>query len=181
VSPTPSDVNTGALPILGVQNYATVEIYDDGDAAGVFGFDRSESMSISEKSGEIVLTVTRTNGMGGDAIVRYATVCVECTHDQGRYTPALHPWIKFENGVTQRVLKISILDNYATDGDAIFNVHLTTVTGSGGAATILPSRKSLQVTVVDDEIILGQIGFQRNVYNCTEDSGFARSIESWHS
>ena len=68
VSPTPSDVNTGALPILGVQNYATVEIYDDGDAAGVFGFDRSESMSISEKSGEIVFSAQTSHVRGNNLL-----------------------------------------------------------------------------------------------------------------
>jgi len=52
ISPTPYDAMTGMAPTLGPMNYATVEIHDDGDDAGLFGFDRDSAMSVHENASE---------------------------------------------------------------------------------------------------------------------------------
>ena len=182
ISPTPYDAMTGMAPTLGPMNYATVEIHDDGDDAGLFGFDRDSAMSVHENAERVMLTIVRTEGKGGTAVLRCSTVCSNCIDHSGRHEELLHRALTFADGVTSMVLPIDVYNNYARDGDFHLQVHLSSVTGSGGVARLNPLRQSMNVTIVDDETTAaegggaatGTIGFEKYVFNATEDAGYAR-------
>lgn len=129
---------------------------------GVIGM-ATNAITVTEGSGSALLSVIRTNGSAGSALVRYTT-------RQGTAVPGLNyvttsGSLTFGDGETNRTITVPLVDNSVVQGPVTFSVSLTNITG----ATLSTATQTV-VTVTDNDAAV-LFALSTNVVD--ENSGFA--------
>lgn len=144
---------------LGSITQATVNILDD-DTAGVLNFNPT-GYTIAENGLSILLTVTRTQGIGGAIGVTCATVDGTALADAD-YLP-FNRTLSFAEGETTKFISVQIVDDLIQESNEQFSVVLSDPTGG---ATIGPSNTAT-ITITNDDLA-GAFNFTPLAYNVSE-------------
>ena len=124
---------------------AVLTILDDERAPGEIRFAQT-NLLVRETAGHAEITVVRTNGRSGTVSVGYVTREVSATAGLDFVLTA--GTLTFGDGETNKVIRVPILDDSLVEGDEVFEVVLTNVTG--GARLVGPT--NLPVIIQDDEV-----------------------------
>jgi uncharacterized delta-60 repeat protein len=137
------------------QATATATILDDDFAAGHLTFS-AIAYSVAESSGNITVTVLRTNGATGVITVGYATAGDTATANVD-FTPR-NGTLTFLEGQTVQTITIPIISDTAIEGDEDFIVSLFNPTGGA----IISGLTNVAVTIQDDEFGAGSLDLTFN-------------------
>ncbi len=134
---------------------ATVTIVDD-EHPGVFAFS-SATANIAENSGPLVLTVNRTNGSDGTAVINYTTanLSAKAGLDFGTSGNAANVagTVTFAPGETSKTVSIPVINDLVFELSEAFSVSLTSA--SIGAIGNIPS---VVVTLTSDDLFFPSAG-----------------------
>lgn len=103
------------------------------------------ALSVPESSGSITATVRRTGGTMGDVSVDYATV--DETASGGSDYETATGTLDFPDGVTERDIPLTVLDDSVQEGAETFRISLSNPTGG----SVLGDPSEAQVTITDDD------------------------------
>ncbi|NOZ55073.1 MAG: hypothetical protein GXP08_18365 [Gammaproteobacteria bacterium] len=103
------------------------------------------SYSVAENANTVTVTVTRSDGSFGEISVDYATTDDTAIADTDY--KSVSGTLTFSDGETSKDIIIEIMDDTELDGDKIFSLELSNVTGS--AVLLTPSQ--VQLTITDNE------------------------------
>lgn len=147
-----TNVQGGA--VLGGQSQSFVTIADDEalSASAVLGFSPN-SLSVSEDAGSATLTITRTASPTGALTVDLSVSSTNAV--AGTDFNVTTGTLLFNEGETEKLVTVQILDNSATDGNRTVTFTLGNATGS---AVIDSADGTLVLTIVDDESSSGDSG-----------------------
>lgn len=123
----------------------------------------STAHTVNEDGTNLVVTVTRKNGVGGTASVNFNTI--DGTAIGGVDYAATNGTLFFANGESNRTFTISILNDGLLETNETFQVQLTNPTE---AAIVAPSNST--ITIQDDE---SGLSFGSVTYSANELDGFA--------
>jgi ELWxxDGT repeat protein len=126
----------------------------------------ADTYLVDETDGGITITVTRTNGSGGQVAVDYATS--DGTGIAGTDYAATSGTLTFQNGQTSRTVFIPILDDHTNqESDETFNFTLSNP--ADGATLGTPA--SAVVTTHEDAEMSGALQFDASSYMVNETDG----------
>jgi cytochrome oxidase Cu insertion factor (SCO1/SenC/PrrC family) len=151
---------------LGVPANATVTITEN-DAPPSFGSLQfgSGTYSVSESGVTATVTVIRTGGSDGIVSVDYATSDLSASAGSD-YVSASDSLI-FADGELSQSFTVTILDDLDYEGDEIFAVSLSAVTG--GAAIGVPASTVITISEDDSPPSAGSLQFTGSRYSVAED------------
>ena len=129
---------------------AVLTITDYKQLPGMLVFDQSEYV-VSERGANAVLTVLRTNGWTGTVSVQYQTTGGTAT--PGVNYDAQSGVLVFADGQTDRTITIPVHDNHLAQGNATFNVILSSPLGGA----ILAGNPSAEVTITEVDFGTGSL------------------------
>jgi uncharacterized delta-60 repeat protein len=127
-----------------------VTIVDNETGPGTLSFGAS-AYSVAEDGGQIGVSIVRAGGFAGAVSVTFYTINVTATG--GADHEAAEGILTFAEGETNKTLQIRIFDDALVEGDEIFLVALTNVTG--GATLAGPNR--VPVTIEDNDSAPGSV------------------------
>jgi len=133
---------------IGAVDTAVLTILDND---GVVGFSPA-SYNINENAGVAVISVVRAGGATGQVSVDYFTR--DGSAVAGRDYVATNGTVVFGPGQSNGVVTVGIIDNITVEGNRVFEVVLTNVTG---AAVI--GLTNAPVTIIDNEFGPGTVTF----------------------
>jgi hypothetical protein len=126
---------------LGETAQATLTIEDDEPLRGEFALS-TETTSVNENAGEVLVSITRTNGSEGDMTLRVFTT------DNGQVAgtdyQAFDEEIVFADGETQKQVSIVILDENVDDANNGFIVNMSSDNAAITTATVT-------ITILDND------------------------------
>ncbi|PAW84683.1 MAG: hypothetical protein B9S33_11185, partial [Pedosphaera sp. Tous-C6FEB] len=157
---TSGPVNT-APALLGL-SASTISILDR-DAE--FNFAVADFVA-SELAGSKTIIVTRTGSSNGTVQVNFATVAGG-TATAGSDYLATSGTLVFADGVTSQTFNVTILDDAAVEGYETVALSLTSPVGVGVGAVLGPVANGT-LSIVDNELSPGQIGFSAPTYSVSE-------------
>ncbi len=123
--------------------------------------------SLAENGGNLVVSVTRSNGSDGAVSVDYATTDGSASAGSD-YTEASGT-LNFADGELSRTFSISILDDLVYEGDEDVNLALSNPTGGASLAT--PANAVLTIAEDDPQPQPGVLQFSVAAYSLAEDGG----------
>jgi uncharacterized delta-60 repeat protein len=126
--------------------------------------------------GLVTVTLRRVNGEVGPLLVDYATS--DGTALAGSHylsSTGTVAWLDCDTFI--RTFSVPIIDNTNVDGNHTFNITLSNPrSGPGGFGPTLPAlgfQCSAAVTIVDNDVNRGVVGFSAPIYTINEDGGSA--------
>ena len=130
---------------------------DIGAVEGSFAFTPSQvqfdstTVSVSEDSGSITLTVTRSGGLGAEFSIDYATSDGTATAP-GDYTADMNT-LNFASGETSQTVILDITNDAEVENDENFSVNLSNIQlVSGNGIVELGTNTSSTVTITNDDV-----------------------------
>ncbi|PVV09881.1 MAG: hypothetical protein B6D77_09445 [gamma proteobacterium symbiont of Ctena orbiculata] len=140
-----TNVQGGA--VLGGQSQSFLTITDDEaqSASAVLGFSVN-SLSASEDSDTATITITRATSTSGTISVDLSAASSDAV--AGTDYNVTTGTLQFNDGETEKVVTVQILDNTVTDGNRTITFTLGNATGT---AVIDANNGTLTLTIVDDE------------------------------
>uniref|UniRef100_K3W7T1 Calx-beta domain-containing protein n=1 Tax=Globisporangium ultimum (strain ATCC 200006 / CBS 805.95 / DAOM BR144) TaxID=431595 RepID=K3W7T1_GLOUD len=151
------------------------------DAAGEFNFDNM-SVSVLENATQVVLSISRINGLSGRVTILYRVVPLALTNVATLgvdYALALgstktSATIVFEDMQIQASVVVYILnDNVYDPVDEVFVLQLgSATTTSSTAVAKIGTNNTARVTILDD-VDTGYVGFDADEYAVSESAPFA--------
>lgn len=147
--------------VLGDGNITAINIQDD-ESCGL-GFSLAE-YSISEDSGNIVVTVKREGSLDSTARLDYHTVNGSATSGED-YT-AVSGTLNYTSGESEKHISIEILDDNIYEGNKGFRIELS----NPKEGTALTDQSTANITITDDENP-GILQFEVASLSINEDSG----------
>ncbi|HEX7177094.1 MAG TPA: DUF4394 domain-containing protein [Pyrinomonadaceae bacterium] len=102
------------------------------------------ALAVSEGSGRVTLTITRTGSTAGSATVEFATVSGSAS-ERSDFNPAFGR-LRFAAGETSKTIDVLIVDDALVESDETFSVTLRNPTGS-----LLTSAFTATVTIQDND------------------------------
>ncbi len=156
--------NPGAGVTLGLAS-AVLNVIDDELLNGQFLFQTNNFIG-QEGEGVAQVVIVRTNGAVGIVSVRLTTSNLSALAGSDYVNTNI--LVTFDDGVTNKVVPIVLINNAVAEPDEAF---LLTLSQPTGGATILQTNAT--VTIYDDEILPGFLGFQTNEFFVNETAGFA--------
>lgn len=124
---------------------ATLTIVDDDIGPGQIAF-AATSFAAAENAGNAIITLTRTNGSSGVVGVTFRTS--DFTAVAGLDYTAVNTVITFGDGETVKNVLVPVLDDLVVEGNEVFHVTLTNVTGGA----ILAEPVTVPVTILDNDM-----------------------------
>lgn len=124
-----------------------ISVYDSTQIKfGIFSFDTKNTYTVSEKTGELVLNVTRNSGQTGSVTLNYSITGKPAIEgvDFIDKTPTPKTLI-FADGVTSMPITIGIVKDLKFEGDERFLISLTSV----NLGLLANSETSSYVTITD--------------------------------
>ncbi|KAF1320447.1 hypothetical protein FI667_g12333, partial [Globisporangium splendens] len=151
------------------------------DAAGEFNFD-NVSVSVLENATQVVLLISRINGLSGRVTVLYRVVPLAITNSAtlgAGYALVLgsakaSATVVFEDMQIQASIVVYILnDNVYEPVDEEFALQLGSATASSSTAVAkIGANNTVRVTILDD-VDAGYVGFDADEYAVSESAPFA--------
>lgn len=158
---------TGGATLTGVTSTTVTVVENDSPpTAGALRLSGS-AFNVDEDANQVVITVNRVNGGFGTVAVDYSTTDGTATAAQDYI--ATSGTLTFPDGVANRQIAVTLLDDASFEGDETFSVTLQNPTG--GAALDTPS--SAVVTIAEDDAppSAGSLQFSGASYAATEGDG----------
>lgn len=143
-------------------NASTTVTIDDDDGPGQLSF-TTNSISVNESAGQVVLTVQRLNGVTGAVEVDYGTITGTATAPADFTATA--GTLTFSAGQASRTITIPIVADAALEGPETFSVSLSNP--QDGAT--LGSPAMVTVTIQDNDSI-GSFAFSSATYDAPENT-----------
>ena len=138
----PRVVATGLPGMLGLTTNVKVTILDD-DFAGAVEF-TSAIYNANENGGSTVLTVRRTGGVSGQALVDYAVT--GGTASPGTHFNLANGTLVIEDGLFSGNFTVQLIDNLTPDGNQTVVIDLSNPQGA-----VLGATTRATLTIIDDE------------------------------
>jgi hypothetical protein len=137
--------------VLGAQSQAFITIADDEaqSESAVLGFSVN-SLSVNEDSGSASINITRTASTVGNLTVDISVSSTDAA--AGTDYNVTTGTLQFNEGETEKVVTVQILNNTITDGNRSITFALGNVTGT---AVIDSNNGVMTLTIVDDETTTG--------------------------
>jgi len=145
---------------------ATLTIVDDNFAPGQFLFS-APTYTVNEYETNITITVLRTNGSSGIVSVQYTTI--DGTALSGQDYVATNGTLAFADGETSKTFDVPIIPDYIVETNE--TVLLVLFNPSGGSS--LGPLNTATLTIIDNELINGNINFSASNYSAHESNGVA--------
>jgi ribosomal protein L35AE/L33A len=153
---------------IGDQGTAVVTVIDnDIPPAGVLQFSKAE-YSVNENGSSVKITITREYSSLGAVSVDLSTAdgsAVAGKDYVGINEPITFSWDDGDD--SDKILSISIIDDYEEEGDETFSLTLSNPTG--GAAIGDPGTGV--VIIIDNEVPAGTLQFSKAEYSVNEEDG----------
>lgn len=126
----------------------------------------SEAFIVKEDEGTATVRIDRVNGSDGYATVNYNTVNVTAT--AGQDFVGLASNVTFAPGETSKNVTITLINDDAIEAIEQFGVALGQTSGAG-----LGTRRTVNITVLDDDSGVAIFDLNRTTYAVDEDAGSA--------
>jgi glucose/arabinose dehydrogenase len=126
----------------------------------------SENFAIQENSQFATVRFVREGGSDGYATVNFTTVNASALAGQD-YTTVLDN-VTFAPGEIEKLVQIPILNDGVVETNEVFNVALGETAGAG-----LGTRRTVGVTILDDDAVNSVFNFSRATYTVNENAGTA--------
>jgi len=153
--------------VLGVSNVATVTILDNVLIHGSLEFSTNQ-FAAYETNGAVTVTVSRLFGSLGDISVGYRTY--DLTASNGfDYVGVTNRLVWADGDTSPKSFVVPLLDDVLVEGDEIFGVEL--FDPAGGAS--LGGLTNAVVTILNDDVGPGFVGFAAETYTAAENAGTA--------
>ncbi len=146
---------------LGARSVGSVQIVDDDPPGGLVQF--AGDLSVSEGSGNAIVTVTRKGASDQVVTVNYNTV--DASAKAGSDYTAKSGILTFAAGETSKTVSIPIINDSVIEPTEVFGVVLTSATGGA----VIGARTWAVVTIVDDDTPVVQFAAAKSTAN--EDDG----------
>ena len=145
---------------------ATLTIIDGTKQRGTLAFSNA-TFQVDETASYALITVIRTNGNFGAASVQFATSGGTATSADYYATNGT---IDFAAGATSATFKIFIKDDTELETNETIGISLFNPSPAG--VTLAPNGSSAVLSIVDDDLFEGRVGFSATNYNVSENVGF---------
>ncbi|MDG1752161.1 MAG: Calx-beta domain-containing protein [Thalassotalea sp.] len=122
----------------------TIEIIDDDiPPSGVIAFE-TNTLSFNENSGDVTLTLLRTNGEFGDLVINYNVTDITTT--QGSDFTLTNGELTFLTGEVEKTITLSITDDNSDENDETFSISI-----SADNASIIGEIDEITISIIDND------------------------------
>ncbi len=149
------------------RQHATLTIVDANKKPGTLAF-LSPNFQVDETAGYALITVIRTNGSYNAASIQFATTGGSANSSDYFTTNGT---LDFAAGATSATFKIFIKDD--TEIEINETVGISLFNPSPAGVTLATNGRSAVLSIIDNDLSEGRLGFSVTNYTVSEDSGVA--------
>jgi hypothetical protein len=154
--------NSGAAQ--GDPRTAILTIINNNLTNGAFSF-TATNYTVTESNLAVLVTVTRSFGFSGAVSIDLATLPGTASN-LFDYIGATNTLTWASGDAAPKSAVFTILDDFVVEGTEMFGIRLQSPTGGA----IIGSRSTTQVTILDDDVGPGYLGFSAAAYTVNENS-----------